>query len=90
MADSASGIIGSQVANFHELILTTIQIRKRFLYPIVEPLGKRFQVFRVAEPRIFQLLWLQLSNRSVGAMLEHTSDHRRRPHCHNLSPLDQA
>ena len=88
--DSVAEIIGFRSPNSHELILKTIQIRKRFLYPIVEPLGKRFQVFRVAEPRISQLLWLWLSNRSVGAMLERTLYHRRCPHCHNLSPLDQA
>ena len=83
-------IIGSRVTNFHELILMTVQNRERFLYPIVEPLGKCFYVIGVAEFGISQLLWLQLSNRSVGAMLEPTLYHRRCPHCHNLSPLDQA
>jgi len=85
-----AGIIGFRSGNFHELILTIVRIRKRFLYPIVEPRGKRFYVFGVAEFRISQLLWLQLSSRSVGAMLEPTLYHRRCPRCHNLSPLDQA
>ena len=88
--DSAAGITISRGAKFDVLICVAIRHRKDLLHPFIEPLGKRFQVLGGVEFRMFQFLWLRLSDLSVNGMVEHTFDHFCCSHCNELSALDQA